>query len=150
MPLRYLTLQDVLWINLQVSKKVHHFQAARLEEAVFCQYSLGIASGLDKQSARLFNGLLKLKAFDFANEATAFVACGALLLANGQEITLTDEQVPAWISPMIHGKVSMAGGISNVISAVELSEHQDMRASIVSILEKYPCSIEQLVEASAG
>ncbi len=39
--LKYLTVQDMLWINLQATKKVQHFRYALLEEATYYQYGYG-------------------------------------------------------------------------------------------------------------
>ena len=81
--LHYLTIQDVLWINLQVTKKVQHFNYARLEEAVFYQYAYGDSKTLFPQAARFITGFLKMRPFEAGNEATAAVSCLAFLLLNG-------------------------------------------------------------------
>lgn len=44
--LHYLTVQDVLWINLQATRKVQHFNYAKLEEATYCQYAYGESNTL--------------------------------------------------------------------------------------------------------
>src|SRR3569832_347171 len=94
--LLYLTVQDILWINLQVTKKVHHFNYARLEEATFYQYAYGESNSLVPQAGRFIGGFLRMHPFEAGNEATAFVAGAAFLKINGKEINLPDEKAHAW------------------------------------------------------
>src|SRR5436309_1228008 len=88
--LKYLTIQDILWINLQLTKKVQHFNYARLEEATFYQYGYGASRDLPRQAGRFLAGFLKLHPLDAGNEATAFLGCVAFLLLNGRRINIED------------------------------------------------------------
>ena len=54
--LHYLTIQDILWINLQVTKKVQHFNYARLEEGTFYQYGYGRSTGSPGRSGSSASG----------------------------------------------------------------------------------------------
>src|SRR5688500_6656775 len=89
--LRYLTVQDILWINVQVTRKVNRYDYARLEEATFYQYAYGDSEELVKQAQRFLRGFVKQKPFEAGNEPTAFVACMAFLQMNGSGIGLSDE-----------------------------------------------------------
>ena len=62
--LQYLTVQDILWINLQVTKKVQHFNYARLEEATFYQYAYGDSNTLLPQAARFVRAAQKAPSAD--------------------------------------------------------------------------------------
>src|SRR5688572_17256500 len=94
--LHYLTVQDVLWINLQVAKKVRHFNYARLEEATFYQYAYGESVGPEPQALRFLTGFVKMRPFESDNEATAFVACDAFLRINGKMLSLKDADALKW------------------------------------------------------
>jgi prophage maintenance system killer protein len=142
----YLTVQDLLWINLQVSQKVHHYQFARLEEAAFCQYSLGAQTGVETQSARLLSGVLRLKPFDAANEATALVGCETFLNLNGKKLDLTDDQVPAWLAPVIAGKIPATDAVNGHIICSEEDSEGNVQASVQNAMEKFECSVQQLIE----
>lgn len=145
MALQYLTVQDVLWINLQVTKKVHRFNYARLEEATFYQYAYGQSSSLLPQAARFLSGFLKMAPIDAGNEATIFVAALAFLKVNGQEIALSDHEAANWFSGVQNG-----GKASEAIAQIvrEGHAHHDheptIRESIVEVLNAYPKTIEQL------
>jgi prophage maintenance system killer protein len=95
--LRYLTVQDMLWINLQVTKKVQHFSYAKLEEATFYQYGYGASKDLVVQAGRFLRGFVKLRPLDAGNEATAFVGCAAFLHLNGARLNLTDDEAANWV-----------------------------------------------------
>src|SRR5579862_1825312 len=94
--LDYLTVQDILWINLQITKKVKHFNFARLEEAVFYQYAYGESNTLFPQAARFVTGFVRMQPFEDGNDATAFVASLAFLKINGYSIKGTTEQLGSW------------------------------------------------------
>ena len=59
MALNYLTVQDMLFLNLQITKSVQPFDYARLEEAVFYQYAPGQSTDLVAQGARFLVGFSK-------------------------------------------------------------------------------------------
>src|SRR5579859_856242 len=104
--LKYLTVQDMLWINLQATKKVQHFNFARLEEATFYQYGYGSSRDLARQAGRFLSGFLKLRPFDAGNEATAFIGCASFLLLNGSRLKVTDEGGAQWVDQVRGGQVS--------------------------------------------
>lgn len=145
----YLTVQDVIWINLQVSHKVNHFQFARLEEATFCQYASGGQPSFETQAARLISGLMRLHPFSAANDATALVACEAFLNLNGHELTINDDLAPQWIGAVIDGQNSAKEAMAGNTKAVEGEFIGDVRKPIQSALKKFECTVEQLVEQSS-
>ena len=66
--LLYLTVQDLLWINLQVTGTVNKFDYARLEDGAFYQYGYGKSKDLLAQAARFYPGLKHKAAFTAGNE----------------------------------------------------------------------------------
>lgn len=88
--IRYLTVQDMLWINLQVTKKVNAFDYSKLEESTFYQYSYGASSDVPAQAERFASGFSAKAPFAAGNVATAFVAALAFLYRNGCELDLDD------------------------------------------------------------
>lgn len=84
----YLTVQDMLWINLQVTGKVKDYQFMKLEEGTFYQYGYGSSTDLRIQSERFLRGFTKNAPFTEGNEMTAVIGYLAFLKVNGHEIKL--------------------------------------------------------------
>lgn len=150
--LRYLTVQDVLWINLQVTKKVNHFNYARLEEATFYQYAYGDSNTLIPQSARFLAGFLRMHPIETGNEATAFVALLAFLRINGLSIDLSDEDATEWFS-----RASASSGVAReAISSIvhETHDHHgelpDVPQMMGEVLADYPLTVSSLAEKSTA
>jgi death-on-curing protein len=140
--LHYLTVQDILWINLQVTKKVHHFNYARLEEATYYQYAYGESNTLLPQAARFLQGFLKLHPFESGNEATIFVAALAFLRVNGYVLDVPSEDGADWF-----GKI--AARAANAREELEAHakhaegdhHHMDVRTAIDAVLDQYSCAL---------
>src|ERR1700722_19742898 len=103
--LKYLTVQDILWINLQATKKVHHFRYALLEEATYYQYGYGASRNLALQAGRFLHGFMKLHPLDAGNEVTAFIGCAAFLILNGSRLKLSDGEATGWLGQVRSGQV---------------------------------------------
>lgn len=150
--LHYLTVQDILWVNLQATKKVQHFNYARLEEATFYQYAYGESSSLVPQAGRFLTGFLKLHPFDAGNESTALISCATFLKINGQSLKVTDEEAFNWLDQVMTKQVT---GVDAVTNASELDSigHDaptpDVRLAIRSIVEYYPAALTQLADRSS-
>lgn len=145
--LKYLTVQDMLWINLQVTKKVQHFNYARLEEATFYQYGYGASRDLVKQAGRFISGFMKLRPFSAGNEGTAFVGFGAFLLMNGKSLTLGDYEAGEWVERVRVGKVRPETDISAVLAEDETAHHttfSDVRDAVVEIMRRFPDTLRNL------
>lgn len=102
--LSYLTVQDILWINFQATRKVCKFDYARLESAVYHQYGYGGSMDLPVQAARFLKAMVEKKPFTEGNAATAFVGCLTFLRLNGYDATMNDAK--SWLSAStssIHG-----------------------------------------------
>ncbi len=135
--LHYLTVQDVLWINLQVTKKVQRFSYARLEEAVFYQYAYGESNTLLPQAARFVNGFVKMHPFDAGNEATALVALLAFLGINGRPSSVTGEVLKSWFGRAV---VTVNAELVAEIASAESHDHHgipDIQATVLEILDRF-------------
>jgi prophage maintenance system killer protein len=119
--LHYLTVQDILWINLQVTGKVNHFNFAKLEEATYYQYAYGDSKHLVSQAARFLPGFMKLNPIEAGNEATAFIALLTFLKINGNSILLQDNNALAWLDSINDKKTPPA----EAIDAIAKSDHGD-------------------------
>jgi death-on-curing protein len=150
--LHYLTVQDVLWINLQATKKVNHFNFARLEEATYYQYAYGDSNTLLPQAARFVTGFLKMRPLDAGNEVTAFIALLAFLKINGQRIDLNDKDGSAWFERVGSGVKAARQAIGETVSedhdahAHGPEDLPDIPAAIGSVLESYPLTVAALLE----
>ncbi len=141
--LHYLTVQDILWINLQTTKKVQHFSYARLEEATFYQYAYGDSNDLLSQAARFLSGFVKMRPLEAGNEATAFVALATFLTLNGACFHLADADALAWFRA---ASVSTEAARDALASLVEVDEHDhghkpDVRGAIQTVIARYPSMI---------
>jgi hypothetical protein len=135
--LSYLTVQDILWINLQVTKQTNAFNYALLEEAVYYQYAYGDSDELTAQAIRFLNGFVAKKPIEAGNEATAFVAFAAFLMLNRMNFQLADREVVAWFRSPDAG---------NAISELEHGESygDSVRDVVTHILKVYPATVEAL------
>ena len=127
MALHYLTVQDILWINLQLTRKVQHFNYAKLEEAVYYQYAYGESSSLIPQASRFLGGFAKLKPIADGNEATAFVATLTFLEINGKSLDLQGADAMAWY------RLNAGKDGALEASIIELPEHYTDRPDVHGI-----------------
>ncbi len=141
--LRYLTVQDLLWINLQATKKVQHFNYARLEEAAFYQYGYGSSRNIARQAARFLNGLMKIHPFDAGNDVTAFIGCLAFLRLNGLELNLADASAPAWIEGVRSSQTATGWGIGTIAGGVRAGS--GVKEAVDFCFTSYPKTVAALV-----
>lgn len=138
MALHYLTLQDMIWINLQVAKKTEPFDYASLEEATFHQYAYGDSLSLLSQAARFVVRFAGAKPFASGNEETALIACLAFLAINGQEIGADRDQVWAWFGKIERGEG--AGEFADLAlrdGPISHAPVADVRGAVGAILRRF-------------
>lgn len=153
--LHTLTVQDILWVNLQVTEKVHHFNYARLEEATYYQYAYGDSRTLVPQAARFVTGFLKMHPFDAGNDATAFVGLVAFLRLNGRDLDLADDNGATFLAKLTAPKADARKILESAVVTPHGHGHDDhhlpdVRAAIASVLRAYPKTIQSLVAVTAG
>lgn len=143
-----LTVQDMLWINLQLTKTSEEYHYARLEEATFYQFGYGGSLDLVGQAAKFATGFARMKPFSTANWATAAVGLMAFLASNGEFLGVE----PGELASFYEGLVSSPGTAMEAIQA-KLHKHEvhlslgvpDKREAVFEILEKYAADLAQLM-----
>jgi len=143
--LHYLTVQDILWINLQVTGKVHHFNYAKLEEATYYQYAYGDSKNLVSQAARFLPGFLKMSPIEAGNEATAFIAALTFLKINGMRIEFQDANACDWFMKIRDREVDAAEAIKSVAKPI-VGHHEsvNIRMTVKELLGEFPCTVLKL------
>ena len=146
--LHYLTVQDILWINLQATKKVQHFSHARLEEATFYQYAYGDSQELLGQAGRFLAGFVRMRPLDAGVEATAFLAVATFLLINGARLRIDDVEASSWFAA---SSASTEAAQEALTQTAEIDAHghgdhkPDVRAAVRAVMECYPATTAALL-----
>lgn len=140
----YLTVQDVLWINLQITGKVNHFNFAKLEEATYYQYAYGESTNILSQVARFVPGFMKMKPFDRANEATAFVAAVTFLELNDYFVDVEDPLAIDWFAELA-SKVSVQDALRKVShSKDDHHDHGGVKVVAESVMSRFDQTVSRL------
>lgn len=148
--LHYLTVQDVLWINLQATGRTHRFQYAALEEAVFYQYAYGDSHELPEQAARFATGFRKLRPLSAGNEVTGFVALIAFVRLNGRDLRLADEEAAFWYEALGEDPLARIRERMNRVESHGHGTHGHVREIIRDVLADYPQAIASLGRETAA
>lgn len=138
-----LTVQDVLWINLTITKRVNGYRFADLEEATYYQYAYGQASSLTSQAERFFRGFILKRPIDAGVEATAFVALVTYLRLNDADLSIDDADGLAWY----RRAVDHPGTLESAIVASEAHDHghnPPVRAIVLQVIRDYPITLRGL------
>lgn len=146
--LNYLTVQDMMWVNLQVTGEPQNWNFARLEEAVFLQYGYGESAELERQAARFITRFAALRPFSHGNEACALVGAIGFLEINGRGLYLEDSEAASFYRELVsdpsHAKEKLT---------VKLLEHDihthhgtpPVREILGDVLARFDGAIKQLV-----
>lgn len=102
--LRYLTVQDVIWINSEITGSVQPFRYDALEECTYYQYSYRQSRDLIRQAARFLMGFLKYAPFEEGNPETALVAVLTFLEINGYHAHLPASEAKDWLEQVMSRK----------------------------------------------
>lgn len=151
--MQYLTVQDIIWINLQLTDRPQRFDYALLEEATYFQYGYGESSQPFEQAARFFRGFSKNRPFTTGNEATAFVGLVTFLQMNGAELDLSDMKAVDWCESLLTS--DDAAQLLRGASKIHVDEHEnvdhlpEVAPTAREVIAKYPNSIKSLLSAPA-
>lgn len=154
--LNYLTVQDVLWINLQVTDGVLPFRYADLEEAAYYQYGYGESVDLLGQAARLLGGFRRRRPFAEGNEATAFIAFAGFLAINGRRVTLAPGEIGDWMVRVVDPKPEDVEAASEHVQdgplIEKVGEHgePDIAATLEDLLSQYGEAVAGLRDGSTA
>ncbi len=144
--LHYLTVQDILWINLQITEKVNGYSFAKLEEATYYQYAYGESRQIESQAARFLKGFPKMQPLDQGNDSTTFVALITFLKLNGLEINLTDAKAGTWYRSVQTGETTAAQAVGQIAKSTASDHHHatDVRAIVRDVLKTYAKTLKSL------
>ncbi len=116
--MQYLTVQDMLWINLQLTKQSNDFNFATLEEATFCQYGYGGSQDVLGQAGKFLKGFIAKAPFSGkADDMTAFIGTVAFLAMNGYALDVPAAEVSSWIERVKSGQIDVAQAIPQLAKA---------------------------------
>jgi prophage maintenance system killer protein len=146
----YLTVQDILWINTQITKQVNRFDYNKLEEGVFYQYGYGQSQDLNRQAAAFFAGFAKNQPFEAGNEPTAFIAGMAFLKINGKILDLTDDEALSWFNSLRAAQRpggDVIGGRIQEDSEFHEALKPEVQPAVQTVLARYPKTVAALAGA---
>lgn len=134
---QYLTVQDMLWLNLQATKQTNAFRFADLEEATFYQYGYGASADVLAQAARFLKGFIAKNPFQGEGDAaTAFLGLVAFLRLNGYTLNVPVGEAKAWLQRVVSGQVDAAQAISQLAQHSEAHEHST-EACLMAVAAEY-------------
>ncbi|MBA3725366.1 MAG: hypothetical protein H0W86_02680 [Armatimonadetes bacterium] len=144
--IHYLTIQDVLWINHEVTKQVNQYKFAQLEEATFYQYGYGKSEDVLSQAGGFLEGFIKLRPFTSGNRATAFVSALSFLKINGYDVNLDPEAAAEWALKVANREKKGVAAIKEITDKdagpVELKPA--IRTEVHNIMERYEDAVVML------
>ena len=112
--MKYLTNQDLLWINSQLLKRVVGFRVMDLEECIGSQYAYMQEPEVYRDAGRFFEGLLRREPFDEGNEITGLVATLCLLRLNGLSLVKNREEAHQILDRVSRGEISGADAVRSL------------------------------------
>lgn len=134
---QYLTVQDILWLNLQVTKTTNAFNFATLEEATFYQYGYGGSANVLAQAARFLSGFTAKQPFAGKGDAaTAFLGCAGFLYANGYDLEVPASEAKGWLERIAVGQVDPEQAITQLAKPLAHRE-PSMEACLRLVAAKY-------------
>ena len=146
--IHYLTVQDVLWINQEVTKRVNDFKFAQLEEATYAQYAYGKSKDVLNQAAQFLATFMKLKPFTSGNRATVFVAALTFLKMNGFELALPPEKAQQWVEDILEKRRTPIEAIKEIAIPHPPAHLKPIVRTIVhELIEQYEDTVNALVES---
>jgi prophage maintenance system killer protein len=153
MALNYLTVQDVLFLNLRITGKKQPFDTLKLEEAVYYQYASGQSDDLVAQAARFLTGFADKAPFQSGNDACAFAGLLAFLAANGHTLELEDHEAGPWARPLLNDRDKATEAIVERLRADD-QHHEahgvpDWEHICLDVLERFPNTLAAMLEAPA-
>ncbi len=144
---RYLTLQDLIWLNSEIVKSPQPYSYDRLEEATYYQYSYRESRDVLLQAARFLWGYLKYRPFARGNLATALIATLAFLHINGYETRLPAERAAEWIEQVALRRKHPLDAIRQIAApALGGARPESLRELAHHLMEHYEHALRHLGE----
>ena len=143
--MHYLTVQDIIWIQLQITNKQGKFSFAKLEEAASYQYAYGKSHDVMSQAARFFRGFSILNPFESGNSAVGLVSGIVFLELNGLSFCPKEKDLTQWYMRAIDSSTSKTA-IESGTEAAHDGHHMSTRELTKSVLERYETTIQKLLK----
>lgn len=142
---RYLTLQDLIWINTEIVGRPQPYSYERLEEATYYQYSYRRSRDVLLNCARFLWGYLKYRPFAQGNYATALIATLTLLHINGYDAFLAPEQAADWLLQIAQRQKHPLDAIRQIAHPTHPGKQPiPLRDHVHHLLEHYEHAIHEL------
>jgi prophage maintenance system killer protein len=145
----YLTVQDILWINHEVTNEVLPYKYAQLEEATFGQYAYGGSQDVVQQAATFLSAFSRLRPFAHGNRASALIAVLTFLSINGYQIALDPANAAQWFE---QASERSADSRVSILKAVAEGAPQPMdikpavRTTVRDLLKAFLQALSELVD----
>jgi prophage maintenance system killer protein len=143
--MHYLTVQDIIWIHLQITNQQGKFSFAKLEEATSYQYAYGKSHDVLSQAARFFPGFVAMSPFESGNKAVGFTAGVVFLELNGLKFNPNEKDLVQWNDRAIDRSTSKEAIESGTESVAE-GHHMSSRETAQSVLDRYEATIKKLLD----
>lgn len=135
--LRYLTVQDMIWINTQVTGQVQRFHFDTLEEVTYSQYGYGTSCDLLGQAARLLVGMIRYKPFADGNLRTAFIAVLTFLAINGYQVHLLAEEAGEWLRQVRECRLQPEEALQQVMRVDASHREREVHEVALELIHRY-------------
>jgi hypothetical protein len=146
--LRYLTVQDVLWIHLQVAEHTCPFNYDDLEGSVFAQYGYGESTHLLQQALQFLTTFLHKKPFECNNTATAWISFLVFLHLNHQAINVPDEKGLEFLeqfalAPTAQNPLEV---LKQVVTPIPPEEEVEVQDVTINLIARFPKTLRACKE----
>ncbi len=146
---RYLTVQDLIWINTEITGAPQRYNYDRLEEATYYQYSYRQSMDVPLQAARFLWGYLTYYPFARGNLGTALIGVLTFLQINGYDTHLPPDQACDWLLSVARRRKHPLDAIRQIIaSSAAGANPQPVREVAHYLIEQYESALHQLEEVN--
>lgn len=142
--MHYLTVQDVLWVNFQITKGVSTFDAETLESAVYHQFGYGKSIDVLAQAAKFILGFERLKPFEVGNMATCLVCVASFLELNGYEFSPVGDGAVSWIEKVAGYPDSSLDALKSAVEVSDHTTHKGIQERCDDVLKRLASATEAL------
>jgi prophage maintenance system killer protein len=145
--IHYLTVQDILWINHEVTNEVLPYKFAQLEEATFGQYGYVGSNNVIDQAASFLTAFSRLRPFSAGNRGTALISVLSFLALNGYTVVLEPQNATAWYERAAGRTADARGAVLGAVAEGDPMP-RDLKPAVRTIvrdmLKAYPDAVTNL------
>jgi len=142
---RYLTVQDLIWINTVITGMPQRYNYDRLEEATYYQYSYRQSMDVLLQAARFLWGYLTYRPFAKGNLGTGLIGVLTFLEINGYEVHLPPERAAEWLLSVAQRRKHPLSAIRQIVTLSSPSRKSvPVREVAYHLMERYEMALHYL------